>query len=88
MKKRSKLDLTAEAVQKDKTQASGFGAEAPPDSAPEPGPGSTKRKPARDTAQGHQAPAATTQGASRTMIVLSVAAVAVAAVTLFMLKRR
>lgn len=75
MKKRSKLDLTADVVQKNKSQASGFGAEAPSDSGPESKPRSTGKK------------AAATQGTSPAMIIFSVA-VAIATVSLVMLKRR
>ena len=88
MKKRSKLDLTADVVQKDKPQASGFGAKAQTDSRPESETSYTGTKAASDTRQPRHAQAATTQGSSRALIVLSVAAVAIAAVTLVMLKRR
>lgn len=69
-------------------QASGFGVKTQTDSRPESEPGYAGTKAARDTHQRRHAQAATTQGSSRALIVLSVAAVAIAAVTLVMLKSR
>ena len=87
MKKRSKLDLTADVVQKNKSQASGFGAEAPSDSGPESKPRSTGKKAANDSHQRRHVKAAATQGTSPAIIIFSVA-VAIATVSLVMLKRR
>jgi hypothetical protein len=89
VKKRSKLDLNPDVAQ-DKSQAAGFGADIPEESEPQPeqtqaGDG------CRQARRGRQARTSVSEQAvrsSRTLIMMSVAVIAVAAVSLFVLKRR
>ncbi|MGB5456132.1 MAG: hypothetical protein WBO18_09205 [Gammaproteobacteria bacterium] len=84
MKKRSKLDLTPEAEQ-GKSQAAGFSAETTPDPEPE-----TKRTERLSASDGHQSrtSVAANPRPSRALFVMSVVVVAVAALSLYWLKRR
>jgi len=85
VKKRSKLDLAA-SENMDKSQAGGFGAAAAPD--PEPDPQRSETRAANDSRQPRAPLAIKPHRHSRALIAVSVAVVAVAAVSFFVLKRR
>ena len=94
MKKRSKLDLTPDPG-KEKSQASGFSSEIPLDpeksAAPDPDTKteSSDQRAGVDTQRSqHVTDATAIRAPSRAMLAISVAVVAVAAISWFMLKRR
>jgi hypothetical protein len=85
VKKRSKLDLSPDTKQK-KAQAVGFSPEIRPDPAPKPQ--NAGRKTSTASHQPRPSVAEKQRGSSRALIVTGLVVVAVAALSMYLLKRR
>jgi len=87
MRKRSKLDLSSDTEQ-GKSQAAGFDPEAPQDSTPEPAPQYDEAHASGGINQSRDSVAIKHKPSTGVMIAKTVAVVAVAALSLYVLKRR